>query len=129
MLVHRFLAARFPKGEAVPDIGPADFQLMSVVERAGSVTMTVVAARLDVPLSTATNRVDRLVKMGVLCRDRSESDRRIVEIKLSESGRELVAIGNEVRLAMGRAMLAALTPGEREILLELMQKMSEGATV
>ncbi|MBY0372445.1 MAG: MarR family transcriptional regulator [Bryobacteraceae bacterium] len=128
VLVHRFLSARFPKGDQLPDIGPADFQLMSLVDRAGAATMTAVAGGLDVPLSTATNRVDRLVKIGVLCRERSDSDRRIVEVKLSDSGRELVAAGHEVRLAMGRAMLAALSPGEREILIELMQKMSERAT-
>lgn len=101
---------------------------MSLVDASGSVTMTDVAERLDLPFSTATNRVDRLVKSGILCRGRSDLDRRIVEVKLSDHGRELVSAGHEIRLSMGRAMLAALSPGERELLIELMQKMSERAT-
>lgn len=90
--------------------------------------MSDLAERLDLPLSTATNRVERLVRNGILRRERSELDRRIVEISLSDHGRELVTAGDEIRLSMGRAMLAALSPGEREILLELMQKMSDRAT-
>ena len=129
ILVHRFLFARFPKGDQVPDIGPADFRLLSVLDHTGSLTMTDLAQRLDLPLSTATHRVNRLVKSGILRRSRSELDRRIVEVTLSQHGRELVTAGDEIRLNIGRAMLAALSPGEREILLELMQKMSERATL
>lgn len=128
VLVHRFLSARFPKGEQVPDISPADFRLLAEVEQAGSLTMTDLAERLDLPLSTATNRVERLVRGNMLARVRSELDRRIVEVSLTEHGKEVVLAGSEVRLSMGRAMLAALSPGEREILIELMQKMSERAT-
>jgi DNA-binding MarR family transcriptional regulator len=101
---------------------------MSVAAQSGSVTMTDLAKRLDLPLSTATNRVERLFKIGILCRVRSELDRRIVEVQLSEHGRDLVAVGNEIHLAMGGGLLAALSPGEREILIELMQKMSDRAT-
>lgn len=128
-LVNRFLTARFPSKDQAPDISPGDFKMMSIVDHAGSVTMSDLAERLDLPFSTATNRVDRLVKLGILTRVRSELDRRIVEIRLSDHGRELVVAGNEVRLSMARGMLAALSTGEREILIELMQKMSERATV
>lgn len=129
LLVHRFLHARFPKSEQVPDVGPADFRLLSLLEDSGSLTMSDLAQRLELPLSTATNRVDRLVRMKMLQRERSETDRRIVEVSLSALGREIVQIGHQVRLHMGRAMLAALSPGERELLIELMQKMSDRATV
>ena len=127
VLVNRFLSARFPKSSEAPDVSPADFRLMSILDRSGSATMTDLAERLDLPLSTATNRVDRLVKIGILERLRSDLDRRIVEVRLSDHGRELVVAGNEIRLSMGRGMLGALTSGEREILIELMQKMSDHA--
>lgn len=126
ILVHRFLAARLPEDQ-VPNITPVDFQLLLLVSQSGAITMTDLAERLEVPLSTATNRVDRLVKRDLLQRLRSESDRRVVEITLTAEGQQLVSLGQEIRLTMGRAMLQALSPGEREILIELMQKMATRA--
>jgi DNA-binding MarR family transcriptional regulator len=101
---------------------------MAILEQAGAITMSDFAQQLNLPLSTATNRVERLVKLGLVSRGRSESDRRIVEVSLSPKGRQIVTVGHQVRLAMGRGMLAALTPAERLTFLELMQKMSDNVT-
>ena len=51
--------------------------------------MTHLAESLGVPLSTATHTVDRLVAKGLVERNRSEEDRRVVEVQMSEYGRKL----------------------------------------
>lgn len=127
-LVHHSLDTHFPKPAQIPDINPADFRAMAILEQAGAITMSDFAQQLNLPLSTATNRVERLVKLGLASRGRSESDRRIVEVSLSPKGRQLVTIGHQVRLSMGRGMLSSLTPAERLTFLELMQKMSNNVT-
>jgi DNA-binding MarR family transcriptional regulator len=58
-------------------------------------------------------------------RTRVDEDRRIVQVALTEKGKHLHESFLECRLAMGRTMLEALSPGEREIFLELMAKMTQ----
>jgi DNA-binding MarR family transcriptional regulator len=57
----------------------------------------------------------------------AERDRRIVLVELSERGRRLHQSCLDCQIAMGRTMLEALSPGEREIFLELMVKMTQPA--
>ncbi|MBN1758708.1 MAG: MarR family transcriptional regulator [Chitinispirillaceae bacterium] len=66
------------------------FTLM-LVERKGEITMSQIAAYVNVSMSTATGIVDRLVKNGFLVRNRTETDRRIVIISLTEKAKKLVA--------------------------------------
>lgn len=54
------------------------------------VIMREVAEYLDIPLSTTTGVINRLVKNGYLERYGSEKDRRIVVIRLTEKGATLV---------------------------------------
>ena len=86
--------------------------------------MTDLADALGVPLSTATHTVDRLVKKGVVARDRSEQDRRVVQLELTEQGKRLQEVFRSKRRSLAREMLAPLSPGEREIFLELMAKIT-----
>jgi DNA-binding MarR family transcriptional regulator len=86
--------------------------------------MSDYAKAMAVPLSTATHAVERLVAKGIAVRSRAERDRRIVQIQLSEKGRKMERMFKQARLQMGRQMLACLTRGEREIFLELMDKIA-----
>src|SRR5262249_54234031 len=55
----------------------------------GRTVMSNFAEGIDVPLSTATRIVNRLVKKEFVVRHRSELDRRIVEVDLSPSAYKL----------------------------------------
>ncbi len=89
--------------------------------------MSAFAEALDVPLSTATHTVDRLVAKGLVQRSRPDDDRRVVEVDLSEAGKRHFGFFQEQRLAMTRSMLAALTPRERGVHLKLVAKMAHMA--
>ncbi len=47
-------------------------------------TMSEVAARLEITTGTLTTAIDKLIKKGYVERNRSETDRRIVNIKLTK---------------------------------------------
>lgn len=59
---------------------------MLIVDRYGEAIMSKISSEINVSMSTATGIVDRLVKKKYLKRERSESDRRIVLIKLTDKG-------------------------------------------
>jgi DNA-binding MarR family transcriptional regulator len=86
-------------------------------------TMSAVAALLDVPLSTATHTVDRLVAKGLVERKQAARDRRVVEIEFGRRGKTINRFVLASRRSAAGAMLAALTAGERKALLRQLGKM------
>lgn len=88
-------------------------------------TMGILAARVRLPLSTASRVVDRLVARGMLERDRPEENRRIVRVTLAEAGRKLYRTALAGRIAGAERMLAGLTAPERRDLIRLFQKIAE----
>lgn len=61
------------------------FFLLSV-DKNGEITMSQFSDLMNLPMSTSTGIADRLVKKGYILRDRCESDRRIVVVKLTDKG-------------------------------------------
>jgi len=63
----------------------------------GAVTMSQLAEQLDVSVASATGIVDRMEKRGIVDRHRSEEDRRVVQVSISEQGQEIFQAMEETR--------------------------------
>jgi DNA-binding MarR family transcriptional regulator len=127
-LFHRLMLTRpSSEEEPVPEMSREEMRTFAVLGAYGRVTMTSLADRLTIPLSTATHTIDRLVGKSLVVRTRSEEDRRIVLVEVSDFGQKLRASFGAKKLAMARSWLEPLSPGEREIFLELMAKITERA--
>lgn len=115
--------------DLIPDleISRQEIRAISMLGRNESAIMSDLAGDLNLPLSTATHTVDKLVAKGLAERARVNENRRTVRVALTEKGRQLQQCFLDFQLAMGRSMLEALSPGEREIFLELMEKMTQPA--
>lgn len=104
------------------------FELLALMmsEKYQSVTMSSLAQGMSVPMSTATGIVDRLVKKGLLDRDRSEEDRRVVIVYLTESGKEVIADFKKQLFFNLDRVRGILTAKELETALELLRKLILG---
>jgi len=85
------------KGE---ELSMAQVQTVMTVRASDEMTISLLAAKLQVSPPSASNMVERLVDKGVLLRERSKQDRRKVVVRLSEEA----AVHAE---GMERAVLAA----------------------
>lgn len=103
-------------------MGPQDVRALTWLGRRETCLMTDFAKGVGVPLSTATHLANRLVEKGVMLRERSEEDRRVVVVGLSELGRELDSSFFLLRLARSKTLLSKLEPAEQQQLVALMQK-------
>ena len=114
-----------PLTNRLPDVemSPREVKAVQLLGVHGQMMMTDLAAALHAPLSTVTRIVDRLENKRMVERARSEEDRRVVVVRAGEKGRILHEIIRQSRMDMARRMLAPLTQGEREILLELIGKL------
>ncbi|HTW63561.1 MAG TPA: MarR family transcriptional regulator [Bryobacteraceae bacterium] len=126
-LSQRLMVKRSPG--LVPDVEVSQQEIRAVLKlgRKESTIMSDLAGELNLPLSTATHTMDKLVAKGLAERARVNENRRTVRVALTEKGRKLHQCFLDFQLAMGRSMLESLSPGERELFLELMVKMTQPA--
>jgi DNA-binding MarR family transcriptional regulator len=124
VLYRRLMVTRPTTAASDVEISRQEIRMVMVLGKKGTTIMSDLARALNLALSTATNTVDKLVSKDLAERTRVDEDRRIVQVALSEKGKRFYEACLECQLAMGRNMLEALSPGEREIFLELMAKMT-----
>ena len=98
------------------------FTLM-LVDREGEIIMSRIADYVNVPMSTATGIVDRLVKNGYLDRNRSDADRRIVQIRLTGKAKKIVEEIKNIGSSYFNLVMKTLTDEERRFLSAIMVKI------
>ena len=64
--------------------------LLQFLRRQSPAKMSAIAREMQIPVSTATRMVDRLVAKGVISRQRASGDKRIVLVSLEPGGERLV---------------------------------------
>jgi DNA-binding MarR family transcriptional regulator len=130
-LFRRLMLPRRTGDEAALEISREEIRALLILDSGEHDTgerlrmmMSSLAESLAVPLSTATHTVDRLVAKGLVLRNRSEEDRRVVQVEMSDYGRKLQEEFRDKRKLMACSWLEPLSSGEREIFLELMSKIT-----
>ena len=98
------------------------FALM-LIDRRGELIMSQIAHYINVSMSTATGIVDRLVKNELIERTRSESDRRVVMIRLTDKARQIVSEIKNIGSHYIRVISEALTDEERDFLFKIVTKI------
>ena len=83
-------------------------------------TMTDLAAALDMPLSSATRTIDKLIAKGLVARRRLEEDRRVVQVTFSNLGKEIHRFVVTGQKRAARSMLQTLNAEDRETFLRLL---------
>lgn len=93
---------------------------IKVIAEAQSIKPSELARRMYLHPATVVGLIDRLVKKELVSRARSEEDRRVVEICLSEKGRELLLSAPEVPQGL-------LIKGLEELSRERLSRVADGA--
>ncbi len=98
-----------------------------IIARQGEpVTMGDLSKALDVPLSTATRIVDRLVEYNYAQRVADAEDRRVVRITWTDEGREMFEAVCEHWRSRIAQLMSRLTSDERDALIRLLLKAIGG---
>lgn len=110
--------------EVTKDLTKKEFGLVVFIGKMQRVIMRDIADFLNVPVSTTTGIVDKLVDNGYLKRFHSQTDRRIIEVELSKSGRKTYELLDTSMCEMCNKMLSDLDKNEPDQLIELMEKVT-----
>jgi DNA-binding MarR family transcriptional regulator len=123
-LFRRLMLPRRTGDDAALEISREEIRALVILDSGEPIMMSNLAEALAVPLSTATHTVDRLVAKGLVLRNRSEEDRRVVQVEMSAYGCKLQESFRDKRRLMACSWLEPLSSGEREIFLDLMSKIT-----
>lgn len=88
-------------------------------------TMGEIAKALFVTMPAATGVIDRLIRAGYCERAADASDRRIIRIKITSKGENLVKKIYKQRKAMIIRIFAKISPLDREEYLRILTKVGE----
>ena len=86
-------------------VSMTQLHVMSMLERHGDMPMSRLAEMIDVSLSNATGLVDRMEERSYIDRVRVPDDRRVVLVRLSDTGRKLL---DDIELLRTEMLLTVL---------------------
>lgn len=86
-------------------------------------TATEVAKKLKITAGTLTVAINNLVKKGYVSRDRSEDDRRVVQLGLTNKGRVLYRVHDQFHKDLVREAAMDLDEDEESILVSALIKL------
>lgn len=107
-------------------LSPADFQVIVTLRRAGrpfQLPQARLMTQLALTSGTVSVRVDRLVKRGVVTRERDEHDARVTLVGLTDEGNHLFDEIAPVHLRNEDRLLSALDDDERDDLAHLLRRL------
>lgn len=131
-LVQEFLQ-RFRQVDAAAVNGPqADLSMqeLRVVEYLGDVgttRMKELAEYMLLAVNSVTSLIDKLEEQGLIRRERSNDDRRVVNVELTPAGKGVYQAAVGEKLSLLRLMLGGLDAKEQETFMALFRKIARAS--
>lgn len=123
-LCHAVALQVFQRHVGVPlALRPVEFTVLVLLLGNGDVTPKRLARAVRVSPPNLTVLVDRLVERGLVQRRPSPTDGRATNLLLTAKGAELARRAQQVSMSMEEGLVHALSPGERVLLGELLDKL------
>lgn len=129
LLVNLFNHVMDMEGKAVitsqfSDITNNDMHIIEAVGIEEPRNMSVIAHRLSVTVGTLTTNMNGLEKKGYIRRERSQEDKRVVYVLLTEKGKKAFYHHRDFHKKMIKAIIKDLSEEEMEILYRCLQNLN-----
>ena len=107
-----------------PELKMAHGDIFHTLFEAGELSAKEIAERTRRSKSTVSELVDRLVKLGYVCKKTDPADARGVKISLTEKGVAFEAVFGKISEDLSERILSAVEPEELEIAEKVMRKLT-----
>lgn len=107
-----------------PGMTPGEFSLMTVVGRNSGIDSATLARTYGLDKATLSLSLKRLTQAGLIATARRKDDRRHLELTLTAAGRAALRRAARRIERQERIMSSVLAPGERERLLDLLDRIA-----
>ena len=107
------------------DISPLHFEIMKLLEESGTLHAAEIGERLQIARAQMTHLIDKLVELDIVERQNGTSDRRTVNITLTDTGKTTIAKQDKDIRNVIREALDSLTGKELEELSTSLMKLRD----
>lgn len=105
------------------DISIAQFNVLRILRGANdTISVNTVKQRMIEKSPNTTRLMDKLIEKGLILRDRDENDKRIINVKITNAGLELLA-KIDIEFDQELTMLDVLSDEEANTLSDLLDKL------
>jgi|SRR5690554_1816271 len=102
-----------------------EVHVLEAIQNTDVPTMTNVSTKLRVTIGTLTTSISTLVRKGFVVRKRGEEDKRIVNLKLTESALDVLKIHSDFHDQLINNVFKDLKIEEDEVLVKSLERVSE----
>lgn len=102
-----------------------EVHVLEAIQNTDVATMTNVSTKLRVTIGTLTTSISTLVRKGFVVRKRGEEDKRIVNLKLTESALDVLKIHSDFHDQLINNVFKDLKIEEDEVLVKSLERVSE----
>ena len=107
------------------DISPLHYEIMRLLQESGTLHAAEIGERLQIARAQMTHLIDKLVELDIVARENGISDRRTVNITLTEIGKATVEEQYKDIRNVIREALANLTEEELQELATSLMKLRD----
>lgn len=128
LLQHRYLPralARRAQSSSCLDLTISQFNALNTIRFLGQASIKELAEALTVSAPSASAMVDRLVELGAVTREPSQTDRREVVVRLTPEGERTAAQTEEFVLSEIAALITRIGPRYAQMWCEVYQRIAE----
>ena len=119
---------RFERAVARYGIRTKHASVLVVIAAEGPMSQRALGARLAIDKSPMVGLLDDLERLGLAQRRRSDADRRVQAVHLTEKGERVVARVLDIADAENARTFEVLDESERELLHDLLLRVAEAST-
>jgi DNA-binding MarR family transcriptional regulator len=116
----QFAECLFPLKLTPPHAG-----ILRRLAQSSGISQRELAAQLGMHASRLVGVVDEMESLGLVIREGNTDDRRTYSLQITPKGRETLKEIGKISHQHNEALLAALTPEERETLANLLQRIAD----
>ncbi|KPU27857.1 hypothetical protein TR13x_00410 [Caloranaerobacter sp. TR13] len=106
------------------DITLSQLIILKQINR-GIHTVSSLSEKLTISAPAASKLIEQLHKSGFVIRKRSDKDRRVVFIELTDKGKEILKNNEQIRNEVFKEMLSPLSKNEIDTLINILKKIIE----
>lgn len=106
------------------DLTGPQLTVVKMLEQIGDLSLSELSERIRAQNSTVTGIIDRMEREGLVVRERSKEDRRVVYIRLTPKGRRLAEEIPVEPMEIFRSALETLTASETRELVRILGKVA-----
>lgn len=119
--VNRFIIQEMVK-QGVDGIGTSHGDIIYALLHKHRLTMAELSTKIHKDKSTVTALVDKLVRLGLVMKERDKEDTRYVFVALTDKGRELETVFEAISAQMLEQFYRNVSEQEKEALLSILKK-------